>query len=159
MSNPALFLIFFAQLHVAVRKKKCEKRIMTKSRTVCNFDMKRLRKKVSIQFIPKPFEKTALLDPMTKKSKVKLLERMMDTKKGSVHPLAISQYRPSAEAPIRQYYHGRTNQPIHPTEWENDSDDEYDQEWIHKLGERVSSSSKIDNLNPSSLVYKFFSLS
>jgi hypothetical protein len=115
--------------------------MQTESRTVCSLELKRLRQNVDIQFIPKPFAKSAFLDPVAKKSKVKLLERMMETKKGSVHPFAISQYRPSAKAPIRQYYHGRTNQPINPMEWQDDSDDEYDQEWIHKLGERVSSSS------------------
>ncbi len=91
----------------------------------------------SISFISKPIEDNKQLEPAVRKRKLKSLEQQNHY----VHPEAKAQYKiTSNDKPIRQYFHSRTNLPISEKEWDEgfDSDDEHDNLWIRKLGERVS---------------------
>ena len=52
-------------------------------------------------------------------------------KKRSVSPLNTKQ------GPIRQYYHSKHIIPMKTTEWDMDSDDESDDDWLHDTNKEV----------------------
>lgn len=85
----------------------------------------------TIPFVKRPLHKAAVKDLATRKKKVRLLQES-DAEKS----LAM-QFIPSDDRPLRQYFHSRTNLPMLEGGWDDDSDDEPDDTWLHKMSEQV----------------------
>ena len=85
-----------------------------------------------VPFVQRPLEKVAALPPATRRSKIRELQAC------GADDATIGRYVPNHQAPIRQYYRSKTNQPMLDGDWEIDSDDESDP-WVHKINEAVSS--------------------
>ena len=119
-----------------VTKRENGKETLMKSRDICLLDLKQQRKTVETHFVS--FEKNSFLEPFAEKSIPKPLKHELERNKGLSPRRLIPNNRSTSQVPVRQYYHSRTNQPItRMEEWDEDSDDEYDQEWMKELGERV----------------------
>ena len=80
----------------------------------------------SIPFLLRSHTNAAAMDPIIRRRRLLALE-------ANDAPISvISSYLPTDEVPIRQYFHSRTNLPME--EWNDvDSDDESDDEWLHKM--------------------------
>ena len=83
-----------------------------------------------IPFIKIPEHRTCLIDQLSRRKIIKNLEVTGNSD-------LIPQYTKSNSVPFRQYYHSRTNLPMHGDEWDYDSDDHPDDNWIHRISEEV----------------------
>ena len=112
-------------LHIVVKKLNYNFNKVTDDFTFVQ--MKHPKKsKCTISFLRRSPKNTAALDPLVRKRRVTALES------NDAPESVISCYLPTDEVPIRQYFHSRTNLPLE--DWNNiDSDDEPDEEWLHKL--------------------------
>jgi hypothetical protein len=86
---------------------------------------------VMVPFVERPLETVATLPLVTRRSKIRELQAC------GADDATIGRYVPNDQAPIRQYYRSKTNQPMLDVDWEIDSDDESDP-WVHKISEAVS---------------------
>ena len=79
-----------------------------------------------IPFLLRSHKNVAAMDPTARN------RRLLALQSNDAPADVISRYLPTDEAPIRQYFHSRTNLPLE--DWNNiDSDDEPDEEWLHKM--------------------------
>mmetsp|Transcript_62832 Transcript_62832/g.185557 ORF Transcript_62832/g.185557 Transcript_62832/m.185557 type:complete len:264 (+) Transcript_62832:1019-1810(+) len=76
-----------------------------------------------------PSHKIAKLDSNERKKRVRLLEMQAAGQE------TVSRYTHCDRFPVRQYYHSRTKLPMLDNEWEEDSDEEPDDSWLHRMGE------------------------
>lgn len=82
----------------------------------------------SIPFLRRSHKNAAAMDPLARRRRLLALET------NDAPASIISSYLPTDEVPVRQYYHSRTNLPLE--DWnDNDSDDEPDEEWLHKMSD------------------------
>jgi len=80
----------------------------------------------SIPFLLRSPKNIAAMDPAIRK------QRLLTLQSNDAPAYVISRYLPTDKAPIRQYFHSRTNLPLE--DWNDiDSDDEPDDEWLHKM--------------------------
>jgi len=84
-----------------------------------------------IPFVKRPPHKAATLDLATRKKKVRLLQE------NGADSSVARRFVPGDDHPLRQYFHSRTNLPMLEGEWEEDSDDEPDETWLHKMSEQL----------------------
>lgn len=61
----------------------------------------------------------------------------MDTYTVAAQAQVVTPLSGRALPPVRQYYHSRSRLPMRTGDWEEDSDDESDDEWIDDLGRAV----------------------
>ena len=85
----------------------------------------------SVPFVQRSPAKAASLDVQTRRKKIRLLQEI------GADESVMQQFVPSHKAPLRQYFHSRTNAPMLEGEWDLDSDDESDDHWLHKMSEAV----------------------
>ncbi|KAL7470906.1 hypothetical protein ACHAXS_011204 [Conticribra weissflogii] len=69
----------------------------------------------------------ALMDPVIRRKK------LLELQERDAPAEILSRYFPRDDSPIRQYFHSRNNLPISRSEWEVDSDDEPDDDWLHQM--------------------------
>ena len=93
---------------------------------------KGFRKKFKVPFIKRPALATSLLDPVVRRDKIALLEHLQ------AETGVIDQFLRDDKAPIRQYFHSRTNMPMLEGDWDHDSDDDSIERWIIREKEAVS---------------------
>ena len=86
----------------------------------------------SVPFVKRRPSKTGALDLNTRRKKMRLMMEVGADEK------TRTQFVPSSDVPIRQYFHSRSNEPILQGEWDEDSDDEEDEGWLTKMSEEVS---------------------
>jgi len=120
-------------LHVAVKSDPYGEELSVSKEShkpFCHFKSKRRRNFV-IPFVKRPFETASQLDLPIRKKKIRLLQM------NGGNADNISRFVPGDQVPIRQYYHSRTNMPILAGEWDQDSDDDSNNEWLHRDSEEV----------------------
>ncbi len=94
---------------------------------------------LKIPFVKRPTNLTCGMETTARKRKIRQLgqqQRLLQHQ--HQHQKALSEYIGDDQVPIRQYFHSRTMQPMAPGDWDADSDDDPDDEWLHALGESVS---------------------
>jgi len=84
-----------------------------------------------IPFLQRSHNKAALMDPVVRRKKLLALQER------DAPAEILSSYFPRDDSPIRQYFHSRNNLPISRGEWEIDSDDEPDDDWLHQMGSKL----------------------
>lgn len=84
-----------------------------------------------VPFVKRPHSAAAAYDLPTRKRKIKFLETHGNDRE------AISRLVPDSFHPVRPYYHSKTNLPMATGDWDVDSDDEEDDEWLHVIGEEL----------------------
>ena len=115
-------------LHVVIAKLECSsnKRVCTST----DFTFVRSGSvndtKCSIPFLVRSHQRAAAVDAAVRR------RRLLALQSNNAPASAISSYLPTDRVPIRQYFHSRTNLPLE--DWNSDdSDDEPDEEWLHKM--------------------------
>ena len=89
-----------------------------------------------IPLVQMPNKITCLLDSKTRKRKIKQLDQQAHYNT-QIQEFAKKQFIADDKAPIRQYYHSKTMQPMAAGEWDEDSDEEADDSWSKFLSEVV----------------------
>lgn len=84
-----------------------------------------------IPFLQRSHSKAALMDPVLRRKKLLALQER------DAPAEILCSYFPRDDSPIRQYFHSRNNLPISRAEWEIDSDDEPDDDWLHQMGSKL----------------------
>ena len=85
----------------------------------------------SVPFVKRRPSKTGALDLPTRRKKMRLMMEIGADEK------TRTQFIPTSDVPVRQYFHSRSNEPILQGEWDEDSDDEDDEGWLTKMSEEV----------------------
>lgn len=85
----------------------------------------------SVPFVKRRPFKTGAMDLTTRRKKMRLMMEVGADEK------TRTQFVPTSDVPIRQYFHSRSNEPILEGEWDEDSDDEEDEGWLTKMSEEV----------------------
>lgn len=122
------------QLYLSIHRDPRNYEIFTRNENLMNFSFRRSKSKVFKKEFIIPSVKAHLQNgkkgDLVKRKKIKspLLEndRMI---------------------PKRPYYHSRTNLPMNKDEWDYDSDDYSDDDWLHETSKEVSINSLIMQLN------------
>ena len=104
--------------------------------TTTNININPSASPISIPLVQLPTSTTCLLDPKTRKRKIRQLDQQPHPNP-QTHKFATSQYIADSYTPIRQYYHSKTMQPMAPGEWDVDSDEEADDSWAKTLSECI----------------------
>ena len=117
-------------LHIVVAKLGCSSDKPTACTSDDDFTFVRSESdndiKCSIPFLVRSHQRAAAVDAVVRR------KRLLALQSNNAPASAISSYLPTDQVPIRQYFHSRTNLPLE--DWNSDdSDDEPDDEWLHKM--------------------------
>lgn len=119
-------------LHIAVRRKPYLDEANDISR---DFMFNRRGQKApdiaTVPIVQRQARKAATLDLPTRKKKIRLLQDI------GAKPSIMKAFVPSDDVPLRQYFHSRPIAPMLVGEWCYDSDEEPDDEWLHRMGEEL----------------------
>lgn len=131
IKNTHTFLPCF-QLHIAVSKKATTIEKRPREFVYVRRPATGARTVPSVPFVKRLPSELATLDVHTRRKNIRLLSEI------GADESAVKQFLPNSEVAIRQYYHSRSNEPMLEGEWDVDSDDEEDEDWLTKMSEEVS---------------------
>lgn len=123
-------------LHIAVKSKSspsCEPPHKSIDRDFCYVRPvdKPPQRYASVPFVKRTPCKIAEMDPATIRKKTRFLSEL------GAEESALRHFLPNSNIPIRQYYHSRSNEPMLEGEWDIDSDEEEDENWLVRMSEEL----------------------
>jgi len=123
-------------LHIAVKRKNppsCHPPNTSTDRDFCYIRPvdKPLQRYASVPFVKRTPCKIAEMDSATIRKKTRFLSEL------GADESALRHFLPNSNTPIRQYYHSRSNEPMLEGEWDIDSDEEEDENWLVRMSEEL----------------------
>eukprot|EP00546_Thalassionema_frauenfeldii_P011571 CAMPEP_0178926710 /NCGR_PEP_ID=MMETSP0786-20121207/18706_1 /TAXON_ID=186022 /ORGANISM="Thalassionema frauenfeldii, Strain CCMP 1798" /LENGTH=482 /DNA_ID=CAMNT_0020601907 /DNA_START=166 /DNA_END=1614 /DNA_ORIENTATION=+ len=92
---------------------------------------KSLQRYASVPFVLRTPCKIAEMDTATIRKKTRFLTEL------GADEFTLQHFIPNNNTPIRQYYHSRSNEPMLEGEWDIDSDEEDDENWLVRMSEEL----------------------